>query len=74
MEVLDEPDEDTAHRLGVDALVAVEYENLPAESAAEGLDRLGLARACWPGWVCSELDVERSCDGDPALVCQRGYD
>ena len=68
---LDEADEDPPHRLGVDALVAVEDEHLPAEGAAERLDRLGLAGAGRAVRVAAVAHEHRLRERQVALVGER---
>ena len=68
---LDEADEDAPHGLGVDALVAVEDEHLPAEGVAERLDGFGLARARGAVRVAAVAHEHRLGEREVALVRER---
>lgn len=58
---LHQPLEDAPHGRHVKLPVAVEHQHGAAERHCEGLDRLGLAGACWAVWVATVAHRQRLC-------------
>ena len=67
---LDQADEDATHGLDVDALVAVEHQDLPTQESAKSFDALGLSGACRAVGISAQPDPHRLGQGQVALVGQ----
>ena len=63
-------DEDSTHRLEVNALITIEHQHLTAKRLAEGFDRLSLSCACWSVRITSVTELHTEDERQIALVCQ----